>query len=291
MRSIYDSAPDRMFRFESVRGIPLVLAVLCLAPGREPASCLAQGARQRESRSDGETEEEEKHPLLKVMEYADESREALQEVQDYTAVFSKTERIKNRVVSQTMELKFREKPFSVYFKFNSGPDAGREVIYVAGANNGRLLVHEVGIKAIAGTLDLRPDDPRVLAESRRPITQMGISNLLETNYKIWDTERKVDPSSVEVKLFPDAKLGDRNKTPCEAVQITHAKPSRDVKFHISRIYFLKDTKLPVRVENYDWPRGAGEKPTLIEQYEYSNLKTNVGLKDIDFDTRNPRYGF
>ncbi|MSR59566.1 MAG: DUF1571 domain-containing protein [Planctomycetaceae bacterium] len=285
MRLNFDSVLNSGIR--PFLGRQAIFALVAILAAVSPANCPAQGSRTPAANSDADGDE--KHPLLRVMEFADESREALKEVKDYTAVFTKRELVKNRMVKQVMDVKLREKPFSVYFKFRSGDEAGREVIYVAGANNGRLRVHEVGIKAIVGTLDLRPDDPRVMAESRHPITRVGMANLLETNYKIWDAERKVDPATVDVKLFPDAKLAD--KTPCQALQITHAQPNRDVKFHISRIYFHKETKLPIRVENYDWPRRSGEKPPLIEEYEYSNIKTNVGLKDIDFDTRNRQYGF
>ena len=35
----------------------------------------------------------------------------------------------------------------------------------------------------------------------------------------------------------------------------------------------------------------GQKPVLVEDYLYQNLKTNVGLPDIDFDPANPKYGY
>jgi hypothetical protein len=132
------------------------------------------------------------------------------------------------------------------------------VIYVAGANRGNLLVHEVGIKAIAGTLALPPDGREAMQENRYPITRVGISNMLETAYQIWETERKhSDPQAVDIKFFPNAKLGN---AACKAVQITHTQPKRELKFHLSRVYFDKETKLPVRAERYGWPRRPGDKP-------------------------------
>jgi hypothetical protein len=93
---------------------------------------------------------------------------------------------------------------------------------------------------------------------------------------------------VDVKYFPNAKLGE---TACQAVQITHKQQRRELKYHLSRVYFDKETKLPIRAERYGWPTRPGEKPPLVEEYSYSNLRTNVGLKAADFDTRNPNYGF
>jgi outer membrane lipoprotein-sorting protein len=256
--------------------------------GNQPGT---RASREQEPRGD-DTQTDAggaRHPLQEVMEFAAESRTALQDVKDYTAVFTKTELVGNRMVKQVMDMKFREKPFSVYFRFRSPQEQGREVIYVDGANNGHLLAHGSGIEAIAGTMSLRLNDRKVMEENRYPITKVGISNLLETAYQIWETEQKTAaPQDVEVKFFPNAKLGD---ILCQAVQITHKRPHRELRYSLSRVYFDKETKLPVRAERYGWPSRQGEKAPLVEEYTYSNLRTNVGLKNGDFDPRNPNYGF
>jgi hypothetical protein len=229
------------------------------------------------------------HPLAGVMEFAAESREALKDVKDYTAIFTKTELVGKHSVTQVMDMKLREKPFSVYFRYRSKHEEGREVIYVAGANNDTALVHEVGIKAIAGTVHIRPNGREVMEENRYPISQVGIANMLETAYQIWETEMKhSDPSAVRVEYYPNAKLGD---VPCKVVEITHSEQRKELKFYVSRVYFDKETKLPIRAERFGWPRRPGEKPPLVEQYTYSNLRTNVGLTNVDFDPRNRQYGF
>lgn len=259
----------------------------CLAP--EAVAQGTRGGRTAKATESAGANEGEQHPLLRAMEYASASREALKEVRDYTAIFTKNELINGRMVKQVMEIKLREKPFSVYLKSRAGQEAGREVIYVAGANNGNVLAHEVGIKAIAGTVSIRPNGREVMDENHYPLTRIGISNMLETAYQIWDAEMKSsDPAAVDVKFFPNAKLGDVS---CEAMQITHAQPRRELKFHLSRVYFDKESKLPIRAERYGFPRRQGEKPPLIEEYTYSSLKTNVGLTNADFDPRNPNYGF
>ena len=47
--------------------------------------------------------------------------------------------------------------------------------------------------------------------------------------------------------------------------------------------------LPVKAERYGWPRSAGEKPPLLEDYSYTNVKINQKLADADFDPAT--YGF
>lgn len=263
--------------------------------GLEPARASAQPARKRPTpgavvvpnivppREPVEVPED--HPLYEALQLAYESRDALTAVDDYTAVFAKREMLGTRMTTQVMDMKFREKPFSVYFKFK-GAEAGREVIFVAGRNRGNLLVHEVGVASLAGTISLAPTAPEVMKNTRYPITQAGISNLLETIIAQWEGESRF--GEIDVQFFRSAKLGDQ---PCVAVQCTHPTPRREFKFHMTRLYLDKESKLPVRVEQFGFPRREGEKAPLVEEYSYTNLRVNTGLGDRDFDTRNPDYGF
>ncbi len=225
------------------------------------------------------------HPLKPAVELAEESLAAMEEISDYSAVFSKRELLGSRMTTQVMEMKFRHQPFSVYFKFR-GQEAGREVIYVHGRNRGNLLVHETGVAALAGTISIAPTAPEVMKNTRHPITQAGLYNLVATVADQWRSESRF--GEVEVKTFPNAKLGD---VPCIAVQTTHPQPRREFKFHMTRLYLERDRKIPVRVEQYGWPRNGSDKPPLVEEYTYSDIRTNVGLTDLDFDHRNPAYGF
>ena len=226
------------------------------------------------------------HPLAPAIETARRGRAALRSVRDYTTTFSKRELLAGRVKSQSMEMKFREQPFSVYFNFRGGAEAGREALYVEGQNGNKLLVHEDGVKAIAGTIPFAPTHPTVMAENRYPITKVGISHMLETVIAQWEGETKY--GEVDVKFYPDASLGNVS---CIAYESTHPTPRREFRFHLTRLYFDKQTNYPIRVEQYDWPSGGAKEPPLVEEYTYSNLRVNVGLSDADFDRRNRSYRF
>ena len=41
--------------------------------------------------------------------------------------------------------------------------------------------------------------------------------------------------------------------------------------------------LPIRVENYDWPKNLGGSGDLLEMYCYVNLRLNPGLAADAFD--------
>ncbi len=183
--------------------------------------------------------------LRDVINYAEGSREAVKAVKDYTAVFNKTELVKGQIVKQEMQMKFRAKPFSVYFRYHGGNAEGRQAIYVDGRNDNKLIVKEAsGIASfVGGGVHLRPNDPRVLAENRYPVTNVGIANLLETTIRAWEHDSKIASDEVDVQFFPNARLKD---VPCEAVQVTYLKKRGDLKYHMNRVYFDKETKLPVR---------------------------------------------
>jgi hypothetical protein len=53
----------------------------------------------------------------------------------------------------------------------------------------------------------------------------------------------------------------------------------------------KELNLPIRFEAYDWPARPGHEPLLMEEYTYSNLRLNVGLKERDFDPNNTQYSY
>ncbi len=226
--------------------------------------------------------------LRDVINFAAESRDAVKEIKDYTAVFSKTEMVKGKLIKQEMQMKFRAKPFSVYFLYRGGNSDGRQAIYVDGRYDNKLIVKEAnGIgSVIPGGVHLRLNDPRVVAENRYPVTHVGIANLLETTIRDWEKESKIPGDEVDVQFFPNAKLKD---LPCRAIQVVHLKKLGGLQYHMNRVYFDKETKLPVRAERYGWPERPGDKPPLLEEYRYTNLQTNVNLTDADFDPARYRF--
>ena len=52
--------------------------------------------------------------LKQALKMVDESRTALQSVKDYAATFSKKEVVGKKMIQQTMQMKIRQRPFSVY---------------------------------------------------------------------------------------------------------------------------------------------------------------------------------
>lgn len=225
------------------------------------------------------------HPLAPGLRLAVESRRALDSVNDYSASFFKQELVGKTRVNHQLSLKIRETPFSAYLRYEN-PHKGREAIYVAGRNNGKMLAHGTGIEAIVGTLELDPSSDRALEESRYPITNIGMRNLLELTIAQWNSE--LNAPAPKVRYFPNAKVGN---VECRVFESSYAQKHKGLKFHMTRLYVDKKTSFPVRVEQFDFPTKAGAQPVILEQYTYLNVKPNAGLKDIDFDVKNPAYEF
>lgn len=272
----------------------LVAATVCalhfgsLALAAEPPRGNAPGVRPappRVATRTAEVEDAPNHALQPALKLARTARDNAAQLTDYTATFSKRELVGQQLVSHTMDVKFRPTPFSVYMRFR-GENQGREVLFVEGRNGGKLLAREPGIKGLVGTVSILPTSPNAMAEGRYPITLFGMENLAKGVVAMWEAELKYEDP--EVKYYPNAKFGGMD---CQVIESVHPTPKRHFPFHRTRLYIDKASGLPVRVEQNGFPSRAGALAPVIEEYSYTNLRTNVKLTEREFDSRNSNYGF
>jgi hypothetical protein len=225
------------------------------------------------------------HVLMPAFKLAVAGLEALAKVKDYEALFVRKELVDGALVSSQITIKLRQEPFSVYLKFIE-PNAGREVIFVEGKNEGKLLVHETGFASLAGTLSLDPKGSLAMSGNRYPITMIGLKTMTETVVEKWLAVK--NEKDLKVNVYPNATVGDLS---CKVAETVLAKPVEGIPQQTCRLYFEKATGYPVRVQALAFPAKAGEKAETVEDYFYSKLKTNVGMTDKDFDAENEAYGF
>ena len=226
------------------------------------------------------------HPLKAAIKLVAQAHEAASELGDYQAVFTKREMVNGRMYASQMQMKLRQEPFSVYLRFINPEHAGREVLFVEGRNNNQMLAHDTGLKALVGTVALDPQGQMALAEARYPVTRIGMKNLSKGIMTQWERESEFGES--EVKYYPEAKLGEQ---PVLVIESSHPTPRKQFRFALTRLWLDKETRLPVRVQQYDFPAAPGGQPVLVEEYTYTNVEPNVRLTDADFDQRNPAYQF
>ena len=234
----------------------------------------------------------DKHPLYLPLVEAYKAREALKNINDYEADFIKREHIGRKLLTTTMKLKLREKPFSVYLRFVE-PNGGREVIYVEGKNKDKqnksnLVVHEPGLGAVLGTMNLLPTSPTAMADNKYPVTKIGLKTMIDTVIDQWERQGKLE-SGITAQKYPNAQLDTKEQ--CVAYESTCAKPTQEFPYYITRLWIDKKTGLAIRVEQLGMPQNGSKNPPVIEEYTYGALKLNVPLADLDFDTRNKNYKF
>ncbi len=251
------------------------------------------GQDSKPARRDSTASEEslpaaESSPLDEPLRLAMNAREKFRTIQDYSCTFIKQERINGKLLPEEyISMKARTRPFSVYLKWQK-PHEGREVIYVDGRHDGKIMVHSTGVeKLVGGTVALDPRGEMAMESSRHNITEAGIGNLIDQLISRWESQKKFGQTKVELK--DNATVDGRS---CWCVKTTHPNDPRQYPYHRARIFFDKAHGLPIRMEAYDWPqRGSPPDGELVEVYTYRDLKFNTSLTSLDFSVENPKYNF
>jgi len=230
------------------------------------------------------------HPLEPALKLAEKGLANIQaNIRDYSATMVKRERINGQLGEhQYMFLKVRREPFSVYLSFLAPESVkGQEVIYVAGRNDGNMLAHAgSGVRAMVGTVQLKPDSMLAMQGNRYPITEIGVENLTRRLVEVARHDKQFGECTVN--FYPNAKVNGRV---CTCIQVEHPVPRRNFRFHLARVFIDDELMVPIRYEAYDWPQQPGGQPVLMEEYTYMNLQINQGFTDADFDQANANYKF
>jgi hypothetical protein len=228
-----------------------------------------------------------KEYLLKTLIRLDE---AFGKVPSYTATFRKEERLKGRLVpEQAFFLKVRQAPFAVYMKATA-PASGKEVIFAKGYFGDKVVAHSAGLsRLLMPKLLLPPEHPLIRSESRHPITNAGIGNLIKNliGYRQRDLVELDAETTLDRWTAPDGRDWLRS------VHIHHDRTA-DRPFPRVEVLYHPETRLPLRFTAFDWadsPAGNSDSQILGERYSYDDLTLNAPLSSLDFDPANPAYHF
>jgi hypothetical protein len=224
------------------------------------------------------------------------AKQRLAAIPDYTCTFIRQERIDGEELGeiQTCDLKLRHQPFSVYMKWLEGGDVGRELLFVDGLNDNRMIVKLGGGKKMLPALKLDPKGSLALRESRHPINELGMLELCELILAY--RKRDVDVKECRWQMLNDQRVLDRD---CYGFIVEYTDPSFEPVYRKSVTYIDKQLSLPICVRNYSWPAEGVtyddpqtlDEATLIEYYAYRDIKFDSRLTDVDFDRANTSYRF
>ncbi|TWT73934.1 DUF1571 domain-containing protein [Allorhodopirellula solitaria] len=232
----------------------------------------------------------------------DMARQALEisrnDIRDYTAILVKREQIDGTVGDhEYMMIKVRNRkvsggqliqPFSVYIGFlKPAAVKGREVIYVENRNDGKIVAHEGGFKGrFLPTVNLPVDGMLAMRGQRYPLTEIGVEKMIVK--LIERGEKALRHEDVTCEFRKGAKLKDRV---CTVLEVTQPTQRPDAEFYQAQVFMDDQLNMPIRYVAYHWPDQPGGQGEVIEEYNYLNLKVNVGLTDADFDPANKEYNF
>ena len=213
-----------------------------------------------------------------------------QGVKDYTCIFIKQERVNGELLpEQTVFMKLREKPFSVYMKWIGKNSRGQEALYVAGINDGKVKVHQGGLLGIIN-LNLDPEGKMAMKDNRHPITDAGIGY---TTRLIWEDLARARKKNEGEITFLEQKAGGGTEFRYLRIALPPEKVKPGLKKTSPEQYYAAGAEICLdaaglilsSITIYD---SNGE---LLEKYRYREIKLNVGLTDRDFDPDNDEYGF
>jgi hypothetical protein len=233
--------------------------------------------------------------LLNVI-LLEQGRRRLKDSTDYTCSFYKQERIGSDLSDgQSIELKMRHRPFSVYMKWVEG-DKGRELLYVDGEHDNKIIVHPGGWKArLIPAIKLEPEGSLAMSESRHPVTMVGLLRLTEeiiTRHK-----SQLDANHpLHCRLIEEQVVNDRL---CYGFVITYLDRKISTEYRKGIQFIDKELLLPVTLKKFGWPEekqtfadeNALDDATILEHYAYTDIQFNQQLANEDFSRANEAYNF
>jgi len=203
-------------------------------------------------------------------------RAAQDKVTGFTATFTKHERIKGDLREpETMLMKCRYSPFSVYFKWQKGSKGGREAIYCEGKYENKVAGHQPPLPI---TVKLVPTSSDALKESIRPITMAGFRSMFDAMIKV--TSEAKQAGDLKIVCLEDVYNG----RPVYCI-VRMLPKKRNYPYFLLYTFIDKELMVPLHIATFDWD------DDLVSSYNFADVKLNAPLTDKDFDTDNSSYGY
>ncbi len=179
-------------------------------------------------------------------------------------------------------VKFRQEPWSVYFKWIGSEAKGREVIYVKGRPGNEIHTltaqGDVLFMPAGQRFSISADSPLVKSRSRYPITDAGLGTGIHKFGAIVDGIEKGDPKQGTLKYLGKVKRPEFEE-PVEGIEQTVPPGSDPLLPGGGRRgwYFDLALGLPALIVTHD---DAGHE---VEYYCHDRIETPAHLGDDDFN--------
>ncbi|MBW8034331.1 MAG: DUF1571 domain-containing protein [Planctomycetes bacterium] len=197
-------------------------------------------------------------------------------VRNYQGLLHKQERINGKLRKrQSINVWFRETPFSVVMKWKKNPKSIDKLLYVEGQNKNKMIVHPTGAFAWIKSVKKHPRCKEALKASLRTCDQFGFYRNMQSIREMLLAAKKTD--SLKMRYLATDIIDGRSYIKTETTLNIKDYPCTKLIMDI-------DTKhmVPTKLAFYD----RNEK--LICQYEFTDLKLNQGIDSKTFDAKTHR---
>lgn len=228
---------------------------------------------------------EKEDSAAKMEELLNKMMAASAKVEDYTCILTKQEYVKGKIRRmETIFMKHKKKPHSIYMKWIKKPFRDRECLYSEGKYNNKLKTHAGhGLISLFGTLSLDPKGGRAMKRNRHPITETGIFKIICILKKDFELAKKHPEHNVLYERFEKREIHGQPSI-CVFMVLPKGKKLGYYAYKVE-ICIHQELSLPTSVRIWDF---IGR---LVEFYTFREIKINVGLTDKDFDIKNKEYNF
>ena len=214
-----------------------------------------------------------------AMQLLEAAAQQCAKLNQFTQYFSKQERIGGQLhEKETIFLKFRAKPLSIYAKWVENPYKDRELIYVEGKEGGKYVLHEY-VGPVNVLVKEKPSSKEALKRSCRPVAEFGVRNLMQVLMR----QVKAAAKKKELRISYIGEERIKNK-PVDIVMCLFPK-KREYEAYMVVAYIEKQRKYPIRLAGYDWDNN------LLWVYESWRIVPQAKLSKKDFDLKNKEYDF
>ncbi len=194
-------------------------------------------------------------------------------VKNYTAIYDKEEQAISKGEKQTIKLAFR-KPFDIRLDWlGDNGKIDQTAIYQQGKNDGKVRVKQSGmLGSMAGVMNLDPNEKLALEDSKHPITQAGLGNLIE------NIINETKNAETTINYLDEESIDDKNTaykiemSSSGGLNLTGTDGARK-----AFVWIDKDLMLPVKVEVYN------QSGVLLERHFYKDLSIKTDVTDKTFE--------
>ncbi len=201
------------------------------------------------------------------------------DVKGYHLVMQKQERLNGRLQpTETIEVWFREKPYSVLLQWLKGAGRAEKALYIEGQNGDQTLVRPAGVLArkIAGdVITIDPASAEARQSGRYSIKEFGLNKGALRTLASWEAAQK--EGALHVEYLGVVRVKEAGDRPCWALRRTrYARPENDGVTELTVYY---DTENWLQVGSV--LKGEGGK--VIGSYFFRDIRLNPTFKPKQFE--------